>query len=199
MPASTRVEAYLLKEYDSNVQTGFHVDELRTRLTSFFLTIAGAAVAAMSLLITGNSSLLAGVNIQLIVAAFLAAVALIGILVLIIVARLRRIQLESFRITNNIREYFLGTDLKLWNVVELSSRTLPRPTMKSGTYFWSLTIVLANSMILGMAAYLLGPAPSAIWLTVAGSLLLQHILYFSLAQPPAKPVYSKDNLPWKAG
>ena len=191
----SREDEFLLKEYDSAVQLTYHVDELRSKFTNLFITIIGAAAAAISLLIEESvTSTLFG-NFEVSAGIFLLCLALIGILVIIVIARLRKVQLEHFRITNNIRKHFLGSNYSLWNTVELSDKTLPAPTRKSGTYFWTMALIILNSYVTTLGIYLLLKRPS---IAIIGGLLfvaLQDFLYFRLATPPSVREYSKKSPP----
>ena len=51
-------------------------------------------------------------------------VAILGHLFICVLAKIRKVQLEYFVIINNIRKYFIETDYLLWNVVQLSDKTL---------------------------------------------------------------------------
>lgn len=201
----SREDEFLLKEYDAAVRLTFHVDELRSRFTNLFITISSAAAAGISLLLQGPPADNEFGQVEAVLAIMLVLVALVGIVVIAVIARLRRVQLEHFRITNNIRKYFLGNKIPLWNVVELSSETLPIPNRSSGTYFWSLVIMLINSYSLGLAIYLFS---AHIWLianpnssfviAAVGAIAFvwgQNVIYFRLAMPPAPRMYSKESPP----
>lgn len=197
----SREDEFLLKEYETAVHLTFHVDELRSRFTNLFITIAGAAAAAISLLLKENSNNTTFGQFEFILGVFLLLVFLVGMFVIAVIARLRRVQLEHFRITNNIRKHFLGKNYSLWNVVELSSETLPSPNIKSGTFFWSMVIMLLNSYFIALAIYLflaeiwyLTSPQSSFVVAIIGAvifILLQSALYFCLATPPKPLKYSK--------
>ncbi len=127
---------------------------LRDRLTAFFVTVTGIAVAGLSIVVKDDAGPDA-VSLALAVAAALFfVVAVLGALVVSILARLRRAQIEHFRIMNNIREHFLGEqDLSLWNVVELSRATLPTPNRRSGTFMWLTMILVMSAFAAGLAVY----------------------------------------------
>ena len=132
----------------------YHIDMLRDRLTAFFVTVTGIAVAGLSIVVKDDAGPDA-VSLALAVAAALFfVVAVLGALVVSILARLRRAQIEHFRIMNNIREHFLGEqDLSLWNVVELSRATLPTPNRRSGTFMWLTMILVMSAFAAGLAVY----------------------------------------------
>mgnify|MGYP003529863046 FL=1 len=196
---------FLLKEYDTAIQLTLHVDELRSRFTNLFITIAGVVAAVISLLLQENTNGNTFGKLEVVAGIILILIALVGLLVIAVIARLRKVQLENFRITNNIRKHFLGNSYSLWNVVELSGDTLPMPNMHSGTYYWSMVIMLLNSYTAALAIYLflaqvwkLATPPNSFVLAIVGGLIfivLQNVIYFRLAIPPAPRIYSKDNPP----
>jgi hypothetical protein len=190
-----REDEFLLKEYDTAVQLTFHVDEMRSKFTNLFITLVGVAAAAVSLLLQGSANNNQLGNYEVLLGVFLLLLGLTGILVVSVIAKLRRVQLEHYRITNNMRKHFLGSNYSLWNVVQLSDRTLPSPTRTSGTYFWTLILILINSYVVGLGIYLL---LRRLDFTVMGTFLfiiIQDMLYFRLAVPPKVREYSKDSLP----
>ena len=180
---------FLLREYDSAVKLTYHDDDLRAKLTAAYVGLA-AAVATAAAAVSGGpfptAMLLFGLSV-------------IGGNVVIITARLRRVQLEHFRIIDNIRRHFLGSNPKLQNVVELSRETLPKPTRLSGSYFWVLAIMLSSVLLAAAGTFVLYEGSS--W--VAGGLsattvavlawMLLDWAYFSLVQAPSEREY--DGLP----
>ena len=151
----TRTDQFLLKEYETAAQLTYHIDTLRDRLTAFFVTVTGIAVAGLSIVLKGETnaqtvSLATGVSATLFI-----VVAVLGGLVVAILARLRRAQIEHFRIMNNVREHFLGDELKLWDVVELSNQTLPTPNRRSGTFMWLALILVVSGFAAGLGVYVI--------------------------------------------
>ena len=200
----SREDQFLLREYDSAVKLTYHIDELRNSLTGFFVTFAGAAAAGLTLLLKGEAGQSFFKSPSTVVAILLLLVASIQIIAVCILARLRKTQLEHFRIINNLREHFLGTNYHLWDVVQLSSVTLPKPNRRSGTYFWTTLLISVGSYLLGFASHLflvhVFHLVKTQWsyaislLVFSCSFLLQDILYFKLAQPPEPKQYSAQNL-----
>jgi hypothetical protein len=199
-------EQFLMEEYKTAVQVTYHIDELRNRLTNFFLTFAGLAVAGLATLLRGEAANAFFGQPEGVVAILLMLVAFIGVVIVCILARLRKVQIEYFRIINSIREHFLQTDYDLWNVVQLSAKTLPRPNRKSGTYFWLLIIMLASSSMLAAAVYIflvhafkiVSPEWGYVMFsaTIIIGMMLEDRLYFSMASPPPPLVYSQAHLPF---
>lgn len=200
----SRRDQFILKEYEEASRLTYHIDQLRNSLTGFFLTFGGVAGAALAILVKGEASSGTLYFSEGVIAGLLALVATLGAIVIMILARLRSAQIEHFRIINNIRTYFLGSELELWNVVELSGATVPKPNRKSGTYFWTLLIIVLSCGFLSVAAYLaLAEANVSEALCKWGiplvtfllSALLLERLYFGLAEPPPKRVWSIANPP----
>jgi hypothetical protein len=201
-PDMTPQEQYLLKEYDLAARLTYHIDELRNNLTSFFLTFAGVGGAGLIILVKGeqqqflSSSVLAGL---------LLVIAVLGAIIVAILARCRRAQIEHFRIINKIRTHFLGKDYELWNVVQLSAKTLPKPNRRSGTYMWTALIMVVTCGLVALAAYLslnsLGEVEKTAWPSIiavlgfVASYAAIDRLYLRLAQPPDEITYSDNNSP----
>ena len=198
-------EQFLIKEYESASQLTYHIDELRNKLTSFFLTFSGVAIAGIALLLKGEARENVFEAYRL-VAILLMIIGCLGVCVVAILARLRRAQLEHFRIINNIRKYFLRENADLWNVVQLSDATLPMPenlsklkNRTSGTYLWLVLIILVTGVIFSASLYLFvvkvcsvvgvktGFALSVV--ALIGLCTLQDLLYFALAPPPPEIRY----------
>ena len=112
MAQLSKEEKFLLKEYDAAQQLTYHVDELRSKLTQFFLIFTGFATAALTLLVKGEAKTTVFEKPEGAVALLVLVAALLGSAFVSIIARLRHSQIEHFRITNNIRTYFLGKNYK---------------------------------------------------------------------------------------
>lgn len=176
----------------------YHIDELRNKLTSFFLTFAGAGGVAITIMVRGEQVAFLSGNL---LAAMLFVIAALGITIVAILARLRRAQIEHFRIINNIRAYFLEDNYGLWNVVQLSEKTLPEPNRRSGTYMWTLLITIVICFLASLSAYLAVGAYKVISHTywpfgIAVSVFLVTLLcvdkmYLLFAEPPDVIVYSQ--------
>ena len=142
---------------------------------------------------------------------FVLVIGLMGLLVIAVLAKLRSVQLEAYRIINNIRREFLTEAPHLWYVVEKSRYTLPKPTMRSGTYFWILMVVLVSAALSGFGVFLLSKAAwptcnlPTLWalLAVGGLVVLHHAVYFRLAQAPdpveAPLAQQRETAPPEAG
>jgi drug/metabolite transporter (DMT)-like permease len=198
----TPQQEFLCKEYDLAARLTYHIDELRNRLTSFYLIFAGVGGAGLTIVVKGEQKQLLSDSV---LACLFLLIALLGTVIVAILARCRRAQIEHFRIINKIRTYFLDNNYVLWNVVQLSARTLPKPNRGSGTYMWTVLIIIVNSCLVALAVYLLlNPLivqKGSLWAVLAAlcsfaiTFLGVDRLYFRLAQPPEEIVYSEQNLP----
>ncbi|HEV2755155.1 MAG TPA: hypothetical protein VG318_05190 [Actinomycetota bacterium] len=184
---------FLLAEHRAAVDLTFHVDELRNRLSTLFVTIVGAIGVAVEVL--GDTPR----SDETLLAWLFAGAAVAGSVIVCILGRLRRVQLEHFAIINNIRSLFVGPDLKVWNVVQLSRQTLrTSEKLGSGTYFWVLLVILASSAAATVSVYrFCAHAGISVVIGVLMTLLL-HFFYFELVGKIEPRVYTPDNPPWKA-
>ena len=198
-------EFFLVEEYKSSIELTFHIDSLRNKLTSFFISIAGIGIAGLLLLLKkeGDDSNIS--NLNEIVATLLFLVALIGHLFVLVLAKIRKVQLEYFGIINNIKKYFYTNDYDFWNISQLSIKTLPKPRAFSGTYYWLLIIQVLNVTILFLGIILIQDLLNEIFsfkgllilsATTFISLVIQNVAYFCSAKPPAQKIYTDENLPF---
>ncbi len=202
----TKQEQFLLKEYETAVQLTYHIDELRNKVTNFFVSFSGVAAAGVTILIKGDVKNNIFADAEGLIGLLLILVALVGVIVVASLGRLRKVQIEHFRIINNVRTYFLAEAYELWNVTQLSGKTLPSPTRRSGTYMWLLLVMLLSSYVFALSVYLLGfrvhsiiPPTSLHWV-ILGSyvffLAVQDRIYFTATSPPPERTYSDDYRPF---
>jgi len=202
----TRQDEFLLMEYESATGLTNHIDELRNKLTGFYLTFAGVAVAGVAILIKGETKSTVFERVDGVIAVLLFIVALLGWIVVLGLARLRRVQIEYFGIINGIREHFLNRDYDLWNIVKVSRQTLPVPNRYSGSYMWLLLVMITSSSLLLFSLYLFLvkvclhlPSVYGGLAAVVGSLLffgLQDASYFRWAKSQVERDYSPKNPPF---
>ncbi|MEV3818084.1 hypothetical protein RI537_18460 [Aeromonas salmonicida] len=132
---------------------------MRSKLTQFFIALSGVALATITTLASKDMShILLGSPWWVVASVSVLGCAFLGVLFVLIIARLRRTQIEHFHITNNIRQYFLNkSDDKenLWKVVGISHETIPKPTRTSGSYFWVLLIMVLSSFLFSVGLFLL--------------------------------------------
>jgi len=150
----SREEQFLMKEYENAADLTFHIDTLRNSLTGFFLTLSGLAAGALAFLLKGDVRLDLGFPLTGVVGALLTFLGFLGLAAVRVLSRLRSVQLQYFRIMNNIREHFLGAKPALWNVVEVSRCTLPSPSRGSGTYAWLSMIMFVTALLFASSVYL---------------------------------------------
>ncbi|HHC6573314.1 hypothetical protein [Vibrio parahaemolyticus] len=152
-------DEFLIKEYESAQRLTYHVDDLRSKLTQFFIALSGVALAAISTIATKDiEPILLGMPWRVAASIAVIGCASLGVLFVLIVARLRRTQIEHFHITNSIRQYFLeqhDEPEKLWKVVGLSASTIPSLTRCSGSYYWILLIIILTSFLFSLGVFLL--------------------------------------------
>ena len=194
----SKQETYLLQELETARKLTFHIDELRNKLSSFFMTFVGIAGVGLSILIKGEADAKFIFSSQENIAILFTIVAVFGAVIVLILGRLRRAQIEHFHIINNIRAYFLEQDVHLWNVVQLSAKTLPKPNHKSGTYFWTLLIMITSCGLLAFSLFTWGQDMARAWLLPALGFVLSFAaldcLYFWAANPPKTRKYSSSDL-----
>jgi len=145
---------FLIEEYNSAIKLTYHIDELRNKLTSFFLIFAGLSSSMISLFLEGkilNNEIDQYKSLSFI----LIFISIIGLVIILILGRLRRVQFEHFNIINNIREYFLYEIPDYKSITILNKDTLPHESYSSGSYLWTLIISLTSSLILASSLYFL--------------------------------------------
>ncbi|MCK4923112.1 MAG: hypothetical protein KAS71_18820 [Bacteroidales bacterium] len=191
--------SFLLEEYKSAVELTFHIDTLRNKLTSFFISISGIGITGLLLLLKKKNIESDLSDLNEIVSILMFLVTIIGHLFICVLAKIRRVQLEHFGIINNIRKYFYEDSFDFWNASQLSIKTLPKPVFFSGTYFWLLIIQILNVAILFLGIILIQDNLSnmlsckgCITLTITAllSFSFQNIIYFYFAKPPIQEIYS---------
>lgn len=198
-----RQELFLVEEYKNASQLTFHIDTLRNKIISFFLTFLGIMVAGVVAYIKGDLDASPKINPELFIGLFILISWLLGGIIILILGRLRRVQIEHFRIINNIRSYFYEENITLWNVTQLSVKTLPSPNRYSGTYFWIFTIILVSSLMLPLSLYMmLEKMYSYQVFNIAmvclyfASIILFDRLYLRFATPPVHQPYDAENSPF---
>ena len=204
----TPKEVFLLKEYDSATALGMHLDNLRSRITYFFVVISGAAAAGVAgvLKLIGQS---VPWHWQYLSAMLLIAVAGFGWTCVFLIAKVRRAQLEAYQISNNIREYFIRDDFETWDVVVLSGKTLPQSRRRNGSTVWAEAIGVFTAILAGGGVYVtyetwarIREVPDLGWLGgivtafVIGALLRNK--YHGWAEYVPPPRYSQGEPPWRA-
>lgn len=202
--SKTQAEGFLLKEYDSAITLTLHVDGLRSKLTGFYLTLTGIAITGFAIVLKNDENIKLIEDPELLVTTLLFIISIIGLITVVVVARLRYAQLEHFRIINNIRTYFLKKNYDLWNVVQLSQRTLPQPNLRSGTYLWTCMIMIVSTclfiggMVLIWYKYFDLTKRINLFLSVIFGIaffVIENLIYFRLSKPRELLEYSKDYEP----
>jgi hypothetical protein len=184
---------FLFREYESAVELTNHIDELRNKLTSFYLAFAGAAGAGLVLILKGDlKDAFSRADIYFLSGLFLLLVSVIGVFVVHGLGRLRYVQIEYFGIVSRIRAAFFQQDANLWKIVPHRPGSEPEERILSGSYMWLLMVTFINSTLLAVSACLIavsfrndiaGNAQFTIGLIAfVVYKLLQHFLYMKIAQ-----------------
>lgn len=150
----------LLLEYERSSEFCNHVDDLRNVITSFFLTVVGAAAFMIDKY--GAGDLKGGPLGSAVfrVVALLAVVDVLGMLFIIVIGRLRRVQIERYEIMNSILDRLLDGEAR--KIVPFSNSTIAGSKYAgalsrraTGSYFWTLIIVIPAAVLAGVGAGML--------------------------------------------
>jgi hypothetical protein len=199
-PSEELAWQFLLKEYDTANEVTFHADTFRDKLSAFFLSFAGAAVTVVLLVLKGESKV---GEPSMIAGSFFIGVSLLGTVILLIHARLRRVQLENFAIICRIRAYFFRNRYELWDIVRLTPETLPKIKFSDfkGSELWATSIIVPVAALLaGGIALIWGERKWMFsdqrWYCAAGLLIVVSVLlwcwYAKLAT--YKPMYASSEI-----
>jgi hypothetical protein len=196
-------EQFLIKEYDTATKLIFHIDELRNKLTALFLSIASIGAAGLAVLFKGES----GNYVKITILMSLLTISLVGVLIVMILGRLRSNQIEHIRISDKIREYFIEcNDYRLWNIIEKSVKTQPKPKVGSTPYYWVMIIIMVGSLAFALFVYfcylyLVGMDSDYVYWLISCVFIFffwfQRDQYFELTASRLEPIYSEDNPPCK--
>jgi hypothetical protein len=186
----------LIAEYERSSEFCNHVDNVRNVITSFFLTLVGVGAFLVDRYSSGNleAGPIGGPAIR--VMSVLLVVWLTGVLFIMTIARLRRVQLERYLMMNRILDELLDDSLRGIvffrdsNIPGLdhTSRLTPRLT---GSYFWTLLILIPSGLLSALAAYILLSSVlgldnnTSLWIASAITMLSWVIgdqLYFRLSK-----------------
>jgi len=148
----------LITEYERSSEFCNHVDDVRNVITSFFLTVVGGAAFAIDRYTSGQIQPGPLGSPAARVSYLLGGVAIIGVLFVMTIARLRRIQVERYKIMNGILESVLTQEHRL--LVTFQNDQIPGVTSKdgfsykrlSGTYIWTAILILPIAAVAAIAA-----------------------------------------------
>lgn len=181
------IKTFVIEEYKTAVQLTYHIDQLRNNITSFFLIFAGVLTALMLAVFEKKvDSTFFDIDKTIYLVCYF--IGFVGIIIVLILARLRYVQLEHFRIINNIRKYQtepvndLDNNDRIKEALTLGNQTLPVADFFTGTYYWLCLVILTGAVIVGLGTYYL--TNQNIWLSLMVSLIyviIDHLLYFKLA------------------
>ena len=150
----------LISEYERSSEFCNHVDNVRNVITSFFLTLVGAAAFALNRYTSGEikSGSLGSPAAR--VSYLLGGIAITGVLFVMTIARLRRIQIERYQIMNTILDAVLTTAhrslLPYQNdrIPGVTSGSHPFNKRLSGSYIWTVILLLPTASTAALATYL---------------------------------------------
>lgn len=194
-PPSGAEKELLLLEYERSSEFCNHVDNVRNVITSFFLTLVGAAVIAIDRFTSSDPGAANSSAVPAQLVAVLVGVSGVGSLFVLVIARLRRVQLERYQLMNGLLDILLvgpARDLVPLRNSGISGRSgatgLGRRS--TGSYYWTLIIVLPSAGLFGVAVGVgLTFTEMAIgWLAASGTLFGSFYLvvvdywYFRLSQ-----------------
>ncbi|MBA3339112.1 MAG: hypothetical protein H0T54_05090 [Geodermatophilaceae bacterium] len=152
-------DSLMLLEYERSSEFCNHVDGVRNVITSFFLTVVGAAAFYLDRFSSGDLKTGQVGSPSTRVIGLLCLVSVIGLLFVLVIARLRRVQLERYVVMNGILDHILmGETRKLIPFVNAriagsaGAGAIGRRT--TGSYFWTLIIVLPATLLVGTASSL---------------------------------------------
>ena len=150
----------LITEYERSSEFCNHVDDVRNVITSFFLTVAGGAVFAIDRYTSGQIRGHSLGSPTARVTYLLAGVAVIGVLFVMTIARLRRIQTERYKIMNDILDAVLTSPHRA--LVPFQNDQIPGLTTSdgpfnrrlAGSYIWTLILVIPTAAVAAIATFL---------------------------------------------
>jgi len=151
-------DSLLLLEYERSSEFCNHVDDVRNVITSFFLTAVGAAVFVLDKY--GSGDLKSGPlgRAALRAGLLLYVVSFTGLLFVLVIARLRRVQLERYVMMNGILDLVLTQTRTVVPFTDagISGRSAQAIHKRlTGSFLWTVIIVLPSSILTGIATALI--------------------------------------------
>jgi hypothetical protein len=187
----------LLLEYERSSQLCNHVDNLRNVIASFFLTLVAGLAVAVSKYVDGTLPRSRLGTSKQVAAAVCTGVAVLGMLFVMVLARLRRVQLERYLLMNGILDGTLDPSVRRLIPFQDATVALPgRPralhVRLTGSYLWTLVIILPTAGAFAVTALVLlsplhhGPLvrTSTVAAIAALVILVLDRLYYRLSNPP---------------
>jgi len=143
----------LIAEYNYITQTVFQANEDRARVASFYLVSFGGFIAALfSAQFNFSANLTQLVNWGF--AGLFLALAIMGYLTLLQLARLRNAWFESVRAMNQIKEYYISKFPSLKSAFAWRGHTTPTKfKVNSVGFYMVVQVVLLGGISLGAAVY----------------------------------------------
>lgn len=162
---NARAGDLLLLEYERSSEFCNHVDDVRNVLTSFFLTVSGAAVFVLARYLEGHLEIRAPLSARLLTSCVCLAVAGLGALFVLSIARLRRVQVERYLVMDNILDAVLDPSqrrLVSFRRDAVLGKNSPARRRTAGSYLWTLAVLLPAAALMGVAVTLV-TAPAGRW------------------------------------
>jgi hypothetical protein len=151
----------LIAEYNNCAQVANHVDNVRNVITSFFLTINGGVLVVLTLVAKGEVNKDAFGSPKSLLVGVIITVCILGAAFTGTLARLRRVQSERYHVANRILGHFLDDAHR--SIVALDSKHLAEDAggtvglskRTTGTYMWTLAVMLPTAALVGLTTYLI--------------------------------------------
>jgi hypothetical protein len=157
----------LTKEFDYAAHTALQANEDRVRIFNYYLATAGTVIAAVALAETATPGQFAAF------ALLFAGLALLGVLFLLQLVKLRLAWTDSVRAMCQIKEYYvksLGDEVPLASAFRWSEKTIPSgPKPWTVAFLMALTVAVLSSACAGAAVFVWGMAAGGWW--VAGAVI----------------------------
>jgi hypothetical protein len=152
-------ETLLISEYERSSEFCNHVDNVRNVITSFFLTLVGAATFALNQYTSGELKPGSLGSPAARVGYLLAGIAITGVLFVMTIARLRRIQTERYQMMNAILDAVLTSQHRRLlpyrndRIPTANSAHSPFNKRLSGSYIWTVILILPTAATAGLSIY----------------------------------------------
>lgn len=175
----------LSHEFDYAAQTAFQANEDRVRVFNYYLATAGTLIAAVVLADLTNSAHL------IVFGLVLSGLAILGLMSLLKLAKLRLAWIDSVRAMCQIKKYYVQMcdEVDLSRAFRWTTETIPSAGKKwTVAFLMALTITLLNSASMGGAVLFWGLlATGRLWIiesVLAGllSLVGQLVVWFRLCR-----------------
>lgn len=158
----------LSSEFNHASKMAFQADEDKVRVFSYYLATAGTLIATLILGDLNN-------NFHLFIFGVLfAGLAVLGIMSLLKLAKLRLAWIDSIRTMHRIKSYYIQNNADLEKAFRWTDKTIPSPGKKwTVAFLMAVTISFLSSFSVGGAVFFLG-------LAINSEFLIMPSLFLSL-------------------